>query len=384
MPVGKSVRILHMEDNPGDAQLVRRQLEAAGHVVSIAPSGEAGLAMCRDSRYDIALVDYLLPGQTGLEVIQALASQQPSLPTVMVTGSGSEHLAVEALRQGASDYIIKDLEGTYVELLPAVLERVLQRCALEEEKRRAEEALRQRTVELQASNEELDAFAHTVAHDLKDPLAAVIGYAETMLQHLAALSAEETAEYLRTISQEGRRMHRIVDELLLLAGVRTHGQVIVGPLDMGRIVGESLQRLAYLIESSQGEVTVPREWPVASGYAPWVEEVWANYLSNGLKYGGRPPRLELGAEVRSERTVRFWVRDNGPGIFPEEQARLFLPFTRLGQIRAKGQGLGLSIVRTIVERLDGQVGVESEIGAGSVFWFSLSLWEPHAAQMGQG
>jgi signal transduction histidine kinase len=102
-----------------------------------------------------------------------------------------------------------------------------------------------------------------------------------------------------------------------------------------------------------------------------LEEVWVNYLSNGLKYGGQPPRLELGAAVQADGLVRFWVRDNGPGLSPEAQTRLFTEFTRLDRTRAQGHGLGLSIVRRIMEKLSGQFGVESSPGQGSLFYFSL-------------
>jgi two-component system sensor histidine kinase/response regulator len=112
-------------------------------------------------------------------------------------------------------------------------------------------------------------------------------------------------------------------------------------------------------------------WPGASGYGPWVEEVWVNYLSNAIKYGGKPPHVELGAELQTNNMVCFWVRDNGPGIPPEARARLFTPFTRLDQVRTQGHGLGLSIVRRIVEKLGGQVGVTSASGQGSAFSFTL-------------
>jgi signal transduction histidine kinase len=96
-----------------------------------------------------------------------------------------------------------------------------------------------------------------------------------------------------------------------------------------------------------------------------------NYLSNALKYGGKPPRVELGADPPADTMVRFWVRDNGIGISAEERERLFTAFTRLDQARARGHGLGLSIVERIVARLGGAVSVESEVGKGSTFSFTL-------------
>jgi signal transduction histidine kinase len=143
------------------------------------------------------------------------------------------------------------------------------------------------------------------------------------------------------------------------------------PVDMESAVRESLQRMVEMIESHQAEIVMPETWPAVLGYGPWIEEVWANYVNNAIKYGGRPPRVELGAEELPDGRVRFWVRDNGSGLSSEEQGRLFRPFTRLDQAHTKGHGLGLSIVRRIVEKLGGQVGVESEEGKGSVFSFTL-------------
>lgn len=235
---------------------------------------------------------------------------------------------------------------------------------------RLEERVRERTAELQARNEELAAYDHTVAHDLKNPLALIIGYAEILEEEGATISNEELQEYLHTIAQSGRKMHNIIDELLLLSGVRNM-EVEMRPLDMASIVAEALQRLALMIEEHHAEIILTETWPVALGYGPWVEDVWVNYLSNAIKYSGQSPRVELGATEQADGRVRFWVRDSGPGISPEEQALLFTPFTQLDQDRAEGHGLGLSIVQRIVEKLGGQVGVESEAGKGSVFTFSL-------------
>jgi len=232
------------------------------------------------------------------------------------------------------------------------------------------ETLRRRTVELQARNKELDAYAHTVAHDLKSPLAYIVGFAELLEGNYGTIPDDELHKHWRNVALVGRKMSNIIDELLLLSQVRKM-EVHMGPLDMAGIVAAALQRLAYVVEKTQAEVILPDTWPVALGYGPWVEEVWANYISNALKYGGLPPRVELGGTAQADGNVCFWVRDNGRGLVPEEQARLFAPFTRFDQVRAKGHGLGLSIVRRIVEKLGGQVGVESKVGRGSVFTFTL-------------
>ncbi len=241
-----------------------------------------------------------------------------------------------------------------------------------------EEAMRKYAAELKARNEELDAFAHTVAHDLRHPLSVIIGIGETLESKEArlALSPDELDEILSKIALRARKMSNIVEELLLLASVRQE-HVKSESLDMGRIVAEAQERLADMICEYQPQFVLPEKWPTALGYAPWIEEVWINYISNAIKYGGAPLRIELGAtEVlvateNDRRMVRFWVCDNGPGMTRQDQARLFAPFTRLGQVRAGGHGLGLSIARRIVERLGGQVRVESAAGQGSIFSFTL-------------
>lgn len=232
--------------------------------------------------------------------------------------------------------------------------------------------LEKRNQELILINRELNAFAHTVAHDLKSPLSTLSGYVETLLILLPDMEAAEIETSLRMMQRSSQTMHQIVDDLLLLAETRSEN-VQMSSLDMRQIVLQSQERLQTAIESTKAEIVLPSEWPMASGYAPWVEAVWVNYLSNGLKYGGSPPRLELGARTSDNGELEFWVWDNGPGINPEDHQLLFNEFTRLeqGKIRARGSGLGLSIVQRIVTRLGGRVGVESQPGQGSRFYFTL-------------
>jgi signal transduction histidine kinase len=126
-------------------------------------------------------------------------------------------------------------------------------------------------------------------------------------------------------------------------------------------------------------VQVPRSWPAALGYSPWVGEVWVNLVSNALKYGGSPPRVELGGTLEGTQ-VRFWVRDNGQPLSEAQRRLVFVPFTRLHQERAEGHGLGLATVQRIVSRLGGGIAVQPAPGGGNEFSFTL----PSAAGTGRG
>ena len=223
---------------------------------------------------------------------------------------------------------------------------------------------------LQERNEELDSFAHTVAHDLQNTLSIVIGFAELLRRDDTRLTEDRRKQMAKALVINTYKMSNIIKELLLLSSVRK-SDVAIEPLNMQQIVEAALLRLSYMLEDYKPEVVIQEQWPVALGHAAWIEEIWENYISNALKYGGQPPRVECGGEKLADGRVRFWVRDNGPGLTAEEQARLFDPFIQLSKVRVKGSGLGLSIVQRIANKLGGEVGVESEIGQGSLFSFIL-------------
>lgn len=233
--------------------------------------------------------------------------------------------------------------------------------------------LKQEIAERERLIGDLNAYAHTVAHDLQTPTATINSYAELLLlelqdKPLAPVVMECAAGIVRT----SKKMENIIRELLLLAGIREQN-VTTAALDMAAVVREALARLAPMIEEYHAEIVQPTAWtPAAVGYAPWVEEVWVNYLSNAMKYGGTPPRIELGVTAEGD-SVRFWVQDNGAGLSADALGRLFTAFTRLDETRARGTGLGLSIVKRIVEKLGGTVSAVSAgvPGQGSRFSFAL-------------
>jgi PAS domain S-box-containing protein len=241
------------------------------------------------------------------------------------------------------------------------------------QQKNTEEQLRKYTNQLEERNEELNAFSHTVAHDLRNPLGTIIGFADLLNTDYEDLTKEEIKSYLAVIIESSDKAQQIINSLLLFASLRK-SEIKTQPLDMDMIFEESTKHFPMLIENGKAHVSRPDSWPSCYGYAPWIEEVWVNYLSNAIKYGGDPLQIEVGAEVMDsdmDQQARFWVRDHGPGISPQNQKLLFNTFERLGQVSTKGYGLGLSIVRRIVEKLGGTVGLESKEGEGSLFYFTL-------------
>jgi two-component system sensor histidine kinase/response regulator len=386
-------RVLVVDDEMLNRILLSTSLEESGYTVEVADGGRQALERLRVQPFDIVLLDLVMPEMDGYQVCEQIKADARTrdLPVIFISALEEIGDKVRAFTAGGADYVTKPFQ------FEEVLARVQTHLALRKlqwQLQATNQELERQLQEVQARNEELDAFAHTVAHDLKNPLSVLVGYSALLGQRRARLSDEQIDRFLSAIARHGRKMTNIIEELLLLASVRKVEEVKMEPLDMAAIVAEVQERLADLIVEREATINVADDWPPALGRASWVEEVWVNYLSNAVKYGGQPPCIDLGftlldcgsaspsqkANVQyAIPTVKLWVRDNGPGLTAEEQARLFAPFERLHQVQAEGHGLGLSIVRRIVEKLGGQIGVESEPGQGSLFYFTLPAAAPGSA-----
>jgi signal transduction histidine kinase len=294
------------------------------------------------------------------------------------------HETKEIVFNEEADRRIKNLEAIHqVETARKETEIYqLKNVALQQEiheRRQVEEALRVTNQQLQDALidgeqliEDLNAFDYMVAHDLKTPLTNLILSSEILWDKVAGAVDPDITAFLDVIRQMATKMNLIITELLVLASVRQQ-QVTPQPLDMKIVVEQAETRMKHMIAESQAQIVKPPAWPNALGYAQWVEEIWANYISNAIKYGGTPPCIMLGAEKLPDGSNRYWVHDNGDGLSQDAIAQLFTAFTRLDKVRATGHGLGLSIVKRIAEKLNGTVDIQSEgkPGRGSVFSFTL-------------
>ena len=333
-----------------------------------------------DSDISVILTDLNMPIMDGLTFLTKLKEYKENsnriVTTIVISAYDDMGNIRKAMNAGAFDFLTKpiDMQDLLITIENAIyhnkeLQYAQQQTRLAKEALHlANEQLEQRVKERTA---ELEAFARTVAHDLKNPLSNIISSSQFLVDAHSELSPAHMLRFINLIEESGRKASQIIDELLLLATVN-QANVTIDALNMHHIIELVQHRLGIMIEQYHAQIIIPQKWPVAMGYAPWVEQVWLNYLSNSLKYGGRPPHIELGAtSLTHTGYIRFWIRDNGPGIPSSVQKSLFTEFTRVGQRKVEGTGLGLAIVKRIVEKLGGEVGLESQVGHGSEFYFTL-------------
>jgi two-component system sensor histidine kinase/response regulator len=369
--------VLIVDDTPTNLDLLFKHLSKSGYKVLVAPSGKLGLRQAAQAQPDIILLDIMMPEMDGFETCEQLKAQDSTkdIPIIFMTALADLDNKLRAFTIGAVDYVTKPFEHREVlaridtHLTLKRLQKQLKNEIAEREK--VEIQLREKAADLQNQYEEMDAFAHTVAHNLKNPLHTASGIAQLLAADSTSMPSEELKKYLEIIARSNQKSLNIVDELLVLASVRQQ-EIELQPLDMATIVNDAQQRVAHMLAEYQAEIIPPAQWHQAWGHTPWVEEVWVNYISNAVKYGGKPPVVELGS-TPTEDMIKFWVKDNGAGISVNAQKQLFTPFTQLNTINVAGHGLGLSIVNRIVHRLNGHVEVESQgiPGQGSTFSFLL-------------
>ncbi len=352
--------LLLVDDVPTNLKVLFGYLKSCNFKVRIARDGEDALNQVALAKPDLILLDVMMPKMDGFETCRRLKANEATkdIPVIFMTALTETVDKVKGFDAGAVDYVTKPIQQE------EVLARINSHLMLRE----LQKTLQQKNDDFKQQNQELESFAHTVAHDLKNPINAIINYTEMLKEDFELDS--EVFELLEKIEQAGHKMTDIIGSLLLLASSRKQ-TVDMQVISMSDVAYQVQQRLAHMCEEFGATIHFPESWHQAVGYAPWIEEVWTNYISNALKYGGRPPLVELGSTDLDDGYIKFWVKDNGDGLDEEEQSHLFVPFTRISQVRVEGHGLGLSIVQRIVERCDGKVGVDSKKGSGCVFYFTL-------------
>ena len=245
------------------------------------------------------------------------------------------------------------------------------RAALQQHAADLERAVAERTADLRATNDQLETFVYSIAHDLRAPLRSMIGYSHLLMEDHAPSLALSAQSMLKRIQASAEFMDRLLLDLLAY-GRTARSDLELGPVDPLKAWEAALFQCASQLEQSKASVQIINNFPKVRAHEPTLGQILTNLLSNALKFvkPGSPPRVRFRSQS-APGVVRLWVEDNGIGIPAEHQTRAFRVFERLHGQRYAGTGIGLSIVRKGVERMGGKVGLESSPGEGSRFWIEL-------------
>jgi signal transduction histidine kinase len=374
------LRVLLLEDNQLDAELVLRALRKGGwDVTARVVQDEAAFTLAlRTYSPEIVLADFNLPSWTGMAALDVLRSETPDIPMILVSGALGDVTAVECIKRGVTDYVLKD----GLARLPEAVRRALEENHQHALRRQAEENLARKVEELARSNADLEQFAYVASHDLQEPLRMVAAYTQLLSERYVGKLDENADKFLGYASEGALRMQVLIQDLLAFSRVGRSGTP-GAKVDCNAVMQDVLKTLGPAVEES-GAIVTCSELPVVWGERTQIAQVLQNLIGNAIKFRGtEPPRISVQAE-KEESHWLFRVADNGIGIPAESVDNIFVVFQRLhGRTEYAGNGIGLAICKKIVERYGGRIWVESQVGGGSTFKFTLPLQPPDQPEEGK-
>jgi signal transduction histidine kinase len=383
--------LLLVEDNEGDERLIR-ELLGEQHLIrfniGLASSLKESESKIPENKFDIILLDLGLPDSSGLETLIKFKALFPDLATIIIlTGLNDTEVGIKAVNSGAQDYIIKgqvdsdkllksiiySYERSHLnfELKTQIEARKLAEKEIRKLNDDLESKIQDRTAQLETVNRELEAFSHSVSHDLRAPLRHILGFSEILREEFYDKLPEKARSYLDTITDAAKKMNRLIDDLLNLS--RTNRvELKKSPLKMNQVLDEALSELSPQLENRKVEFKIS-PMPEVSGDYNLLRMVWINLLDNAIKYTRTRETAVISVDCKKEKKeLIFCIRDNGVGFDMNYADKLFGVFQRLHSLdEFEGNGIGLSNVRRIISRHSGRTWAEAEVDKGAAFYFSL-------------
>jgi signal transduction histidine kinase len=376
----EKLKILMLEDDPNDRELLLYHLKKGGmnfvsEIVDTEEGFEHGL---KNFAPDVILSDFSLPTYNGIEAFKLKQKLMPDIPFIIVSGTIGEEKAVELIKSGITDYLVKDR----VISLPSKITRALREAKDKIEKRSAEEEIlklnaeleervKQRTAELEIANEQLESFTSTVAHDLRSPLQVINGYASILSRKYKESLSDDEKRLVQGIKEHTIQMGQLIDDLLNFSKLgRT--EIVSRPLDMNELVQAVISQLRLGTEKLNTRFRF-QELKPGYGDKNLMYQVWVNLISNAVKYSRKElnPVIEIGSKKINDEDV-YYVKDNGVGFDMQYYDKLFSVFQRLHrQSEFEGTGVGLAVVNAVVTKHGGKVWAEGKVNEGATFYFTL-------------
>jgi len=363
----ETVNVLLVDDRPDKLLALEATLAPLNQRLVKAHSGEEALRLILQNDFALILLDVNMPGMDGFETASLIRQRESTkdIPIIFVSVlEPSDERIRQAYSLRAVDYVPS----------PAAPEALLSKVAVFVDLHRKNKQLRHLTEALQAKNKQLEHFSYSVAHDLRAPLRAMQGLAETLIEEKTAGLDEQAKDFLYRIRLSSHRMDALIMDLL----VYTRQQLVdlaPEPIGLSDVVTSTLNYMDLEISQRKASVSVGSVEFRVMAHKESLTQVLINLLSNALKFvaEGKSPQIRIHAAAQ-ENVVRVSVQDDGIGIDPKNWNKIFEIFQRLPSTKhIEGTGVGLAIVKAAIERMGGKVGLDSVRGQGSIFWFTIPM-----------
>lgn len=377
-----AIRILIIDDCPEDRELYRsylRKMMQASYEFAECETAEDGLDLFTSFNPDCILLDYRIPGMDGLDFLAHLGAHGPAV--VMMTSQGSESVAVEAMKRGAQDYLIKN------EITPDTLARTIQNAIT---KAALLEQIEIQRLALERSNRDLQDFAHAISHDLKAPLHTIRTWVEVLERKYGSAKDEQFRSMLHNLHCGLRQMNQLINDTLDYSRLGFEQRRFT-VLSLRNPLDEAIGNLAGLVNETGAQIEV-RDLPEIEADHGQMRQLFQNLIHNALKFqrpgvashilvASYPISCNTQSTDSRERPFQFYqviVKDNGIGFDSDDPNFIFGLFNKLGEGErlSEGTGVGLALCRKIVERHNGQIRAESKTGGGATFIITLPLRQP--------
>ncbi len=367
------LRVLHVEDSELDAELVAEALRKGGFLISVdVVQDEAEFErQLRLHPPDVVIADNNLPQWQGMEALEVLRREGLDIPLIIVSGALGDVAAVDCIKRGATDYVLKD----GLARLPETVRRAMEEKRVRRLRQQAEEDLAWKVEEPARSNADLEQFAHVASHDLQEPLRMVASYTQLLSERYRGRLDADADKFIGYACEGAVRMKSLIQDLLTFSKVG-RDDVTCSRIACDEAINEALLNLRPAIEESGAVITcgtLPDVWADR-----WqLARVFQNLIGNAIKFRGKEsPAISVQAE-KSGALCTFSVCDNGIGVAPEYAEKVFVVFHRLhARTEYAGNGIGLAICRKIIEHYGGKIWLETPAGSGSVFKFILPCERP--------